>query len=159
MKTIKFYRLKDPYGEFSNFSPHGIYVDNKFYPTSEHYYQSQKFIDVQTRETIRHAATPRIAADLGRTLPNLRFDWDDIKEDVMLKALQCKFTQHNNLKELLLSTKDSYIVEDSKTDSYWGVGADGNGKNMLGKLLMNLRASLTYEISNNRKNSQYITAS
>jgi predicted NAD-dependent protein-ADP-ribosyltransferase YbiA (DUF1768 family) len=33
-------------------------------------------------------------------------------------------------------------MEDSKKDYYWGIGADGTGKSMLGRLLMELRSSL-----------------
>lgn len=40
---------------------------------------------------------------------------------------------------------DREIVEDSPIDSYWGCGADGLGKNMLGKLLMKLREELKNE--------------
>ena len=140
MEPIRFYKVNAPYGAFSNFSRHAIEVNGKIYPTSEHYYQSQKFIDVQSQETIRLAATPRIAADLGRTLPHLRFDWDDVKIDVMILALEAKFTQHHDLKELLLSTKDRTLIEASPTDYYWGEGADKSGQNHLGRLLMLQRA-------------------
>ena len=61
----------------------------------------------------------------------------------MFKALQAKFTQHKDLKELLLSTKNRELVEHSPFDSYWGDGGDGLGKNKLGILLMKLRKDLT----------------
>ena len=31
------------------------------------------------------------------------------------------------------------LVENSKIDSYWGIGKKGTGKNKLGKLLMKIR--------------------
>ncbi len=43
--TIYFYITKDKYGEFSNFSRHGIEQDGKWWKTTEHYFQAQKFID------------------------------------------------------------------------------------------------------------------
>jgi len=73
----------------------------------------------------------------------IRFeDWEEVKDGIMLDALRLKFTQHSELKELLLSTGDEEIIEDSPIDSYWGCGSDGEGKNMLGKLLMKLRSEL-----------------
>ena len=50
---IKFYRVKDPYGYMSNFSPHPIWHQGKKYITSEHYYQCQKFVDMEYYEKVR----------------------------------------------------------------------------------------------------------
>jgi predicted NAD-dependent protein-ADP-ribosyltransferase YbiA (DUF1768 family) len=72
----------------------------------------------------------------------IRSDWKEAMEEVMRKALWAKFTQHQSLRELLLSTKDAVIIEDSPFDGYWGRGRDGSGKNRLGFLLMELRAKL-----------------
>lgn len=69
-------------------------------------------------------------------------EWDTVKEDIMLRGLMAKFTQSPELRELLLSTGDRYLVEDSPRDSYWGVGKDGHGHNRLGHLLMVVRECL-----------------
>ena len=69
-----------------------------------------------------------------------------------------KFNQHQDLKEELLDTGDAELIEvsnqdlmtspyliglqDSDKDSFWGVGADRNGRNELGKALMRLRKRL-----------------
>lgn len=71
---------------------------------------------------------------------SIRTDWDSVKDDVMRCAVFLKFSQNPNLKALLLNTGNRYIVENSPRDSYWGCGADGNGKNMLGIILMETRA-------------------
>src|SRR6266566_10027691 len=43
--TIYFYGSKgQPYGCFSNFSPHGFELDGTWWPTSEHYFQAQKLM-------------------------------------------------------------------------------------------------------------------
>ena len=60
----------------------------------------------------------------------------------MQKALVAKFIQHQNLKQLLLSTSNWYLIEDSPYDSYWGIGSNGNGNNRLGFLLMKIREQL-----------------
>jgi ribA/ribD-fused uncharacterized protein len=141
MKEILFYRQNNPYGEFSNFSPHPIKLKGKVWPTSEHYFQAQKFAGTEHEETVRQAHTPSVAAKLGRrrSLP-LRPDWEAIKEDVMREALQAKFEQYPKLKALLLSTGEAELIEHTRNDRYWADGGDGAGKNRLGHLLMELRA-------------------
>ena len=144
MKTIHFYRPKDPYGEFSNFSPHPVEIDGRVWPTSEHYFQAQKFAGTEHEERVRLAKSPMIAATLGRNrnLP-LRRDWELVKEQVMLTALRAKFTQHPALRELLLGTGKVELVEHTTNDRYWGDGGgNGSGKNRLGHLLMELREEL-----------------
>lgn len=67
----------------------------------------------------------------------IRPDWEEVKDDVMRIGLYAKFTQNPKLKEMLVKTNDSILEEASPYDSYWGTAK--NGKNMLGKLLMELR--------------------
>lgn len=83
------------------------------------------------------------AAKEGRKRMNpIREDWEMIKEEVMLRALQCKFVQHPKLRKLLLGTGDSRIIEHTSNDYYWADGGDGSGKNRLGELLMVVRTGL-----------------
>lgn len=142
--VIHFYNLRDPYGEFSNFSRHPIFLAGKKWATSEHYFQAQKFVGTPHEEQVRLCKTPRQAADMGRDRKRpLRADWEAVKDDVMLDAIRAKFTQHADLKALLLGTGDAVLVEHTANDSYWGDGGDGSGKNRLGHLLMRLRTELT----------------
>ena len=143
MNTINFYRTTDDYGEFSNFSHHRIWLDGAHWPTSEHFFQAQKFHDAAYRERIRRAHSPMDAANLGRDRKQkLRSDWESVKVEVMRKALRAKFTQHDELRQLLLDTGDAKLVEHTGNDSYWGDGGDGRGRNMLGQLLMQVREEL-----------------
>lgn len=140
---ILFYRTGDPYGEFSNFAAFPIEVDGKSWPTSEHYFQAQKFVDDAHREAIRTTENPMDAAKMGRDRSRpLRDDWDQVKDDVMLSALRAKFSQHSSLRSLLLETGEAELVEHTKNDSYWADGGDGSGRNMLGILLMRVRDEL-----------------
>lgn len=146
--TIYFYSTVDEYGEFSNFSRHGFELDGKYWPTSEHYFQAQKFIgtDDEYVERIRTAKTPKYAAELGRSRKYpLRADWENIKDDIMRRAVLAKFRAHEALRERLLATGDEDIVENAPGDYYWGCGADGSGKNMLGLILMEVRKTLHME--------------
>ncbi len=141
--TIPFYSVNDQYGEFSNFALYSIKLKKKSWPTSEHYFQAQKFKDKKDQEEIRKAKTPMLAARMGRDRKRkLRPDWESAKVGVMRDALVAKFTQHDELRALLLSTGNAKLVEHTENDSYWGDGGDGKGRNMLGRLLMDVRGTL-----------------
>ncbi len=142
-QAIKFYSVNDKYGEFSNFALFPIKLKGKTWPTSEHYFQAQKFVGMEHEYKIQKAKSPMKAAKLGRmrSVP-IRKNWNKIKDNIMYDALKAKFTQYPELKELLLQTGDQKIIEHTVNDSYWGDGGDGSGKNMLGILLVKLREEL-----------------
>ena len=146
---IKFYSSGEiPFGAFSNFlKKHPIIVNDKEWPSSEHYYQAMKFTDKNVQEAIRFLKTPREAADTGRRrdLP-LREDWEEVKNDVMREAIKAKFTQHTCLKSILLASGNAELIEHTTNDNYWADNGDSSGKNMLGKLLMELRDEIRKEI-------------
>lgn len=138
--TIYFYGTRDEYGCFSNFSPHGFELDGFYWPTSEHYFQAQKFAGTPHTEQIRQVKTPKDAAKMGRDRKRpLRSDWEQVKDDIMKKVVLCKFKTHADICQVLLSTGNELIVENSPIDYYWGGGADGSGKNRLGLILMEVR--------------------
>jgi N-glycosidase YbiA len=142
-EVIHFYRGSDEYGCFSNFSPHPIRLGGKRWPTSEHYFQAQKFEDPSHREAIRKIKSPMIAARMGRDRKkNLRRDWESVKVSVMTEAVRAKFTQHEGLRNILLSTGNAKLVEHTENDDFWGDGGDGSGRNMLGQVLMRVRDEL-----------------
>lgn len=146
-ETIYFYSVKEvPYGCFSNFSPHGFEVDGVRWPTSEHYFQAQKFAGTPHVEEIRQARSPMIAARMGRARARpLRPDWNEVKDDIMRDAVRRKFEANDDIRGILLSTGDAEIVEKTTRDYYWGCGTEGTGKNMLGKILMEVREELRGE--------------
>ena len=151
--TIYFYKLSDPYGCFSNFSPHPIEVDGLDWQTVEHYYQAQKFVATENErliQVIRDAQTPMEAAQIGRdrTL-KLRCDWEEVKRQVMWQGVLTKFLTHTDIQAILLDTGDQLIVEDSPTDYYWGCGQDKTGQNQLGKILMNVRQEIRQRLQGN----------
>lgn len=153
--TVKFWSTTGTYGFMSNFYESPIVVDDKSWPTTEHFFQAMKFLNmdahvmvgdqkVHMTEYIRlHCKTPKEAATWGRKREYpIRPDWEKIKETVMTMALCAKFSQHPQLAEKLLATGDEDLVEDSPVDFYWGVGRNGTGQNRLGALLMEVREAL-----------------
>jgi GTP cyclohydrolase II len=140
---IRFYHSDQPWGEFSNFSPHSIFIDGINWLTVEHYYQAQKFIEPELKEKIRLSKTPTLAKVTATEMINSRRDnWVELKESVMLKALRGKFAQHPELAKLLLSTSQKRIVESTSNDTFWGESLDGIGQNRLGESLMLVRTEL-----------------
>ena len=144
---ILFYKTKEPYGDFSNFSPHPITLKGKVWKTTEHYFQAQKFAETENEEKVRLTPGPRAAVAMGRdrNIP-LRTDWEQVKESVMKDALLAKISQYPQIKELLLSTDDNEIIEHTENDNYWADGGDGSGKNRLGVIWMEIRKELKENI-------------
>lgn len=140
MTIIHFYEEFKPYGFLSNFASCPILLKGQLWPTTEHYYQAQKYAGTAREEIIRQAPSPLNAKELTRdpAFPP-RADWDALKDEVMKEALLAKFTQHSHLRELLLATGDAVLVEHTENDRYWADGGDGSGLNRLGVLLMEVR--------------------
>ena len=147
---IYFYVAREtPYGCFSNFSAHGFQLDGLWWPTSEHYFQAQKFAGTPRADQIRQARSPKIAASMGRSRQHpLRPDWEQVKDSLMLQGVLKKFETHADIRAILLGTGDQDIIENAPNDYYWGCGADGTGKNKLGQTLMHVRAILRQRQAN-----------
>lgn len=141
-EAIYFYTKTMPFWVLSNFSPPGFSADGEFWPTVEHYYQAQKFNDLEVRDRIRCATSPKEARNLGQSRKfSIRNDWDEVKEELMLFALRKKFLSAE-ARQVLLSTGERMLIESSPFDYFWGSGQDGSGQNRLGYLLMKIRSEL-----------------
>lgn len=141
---IKFYKATGEFGYLSNLFKRTIEFEGRLFETAEHAYQHGKFSNVKTREWAMKAPYPHLLAILAHGLFawDITTDWSKIKVRRMHDVVLAKFTQHADLKSKLLETGDKVLIENSKTDSFWGVGKKGNGTNMLGKILMNVRGQL-----------------
>ena len=112
------------------------------------------FGDAEVAEKILTAAHPREHKALGRKVKS--FDdkvWKASRERIVLAGNRVKFTQNPELKELLLATKGTELVEASPYDKIWGIGLAASdpraqdptlwkGQNLLGRILTQLRAEL-----------------
>ena len=141
--AIYFYKVNEAYGCFSNFAPYGFIVNGVFWKTSEHFFQAHKFSELEYFEKIRLADSPMKAANLGRSRKYpIREDWEQVKDDITRKAVFEKFAQNSEIRNILLETENESLIEATKDDYYWGCGTEGYGKNMLGKILMEVRLQL-----------------
>lgn len=136
----------------SNFHFTKIKYKNLTFSSSEQlfmYKKAELFKDEQMKEKILKAKTPKEAKGYGRLVKN--FDtktWDENKTDIMTEVLTLKFSQNQNLKSYLLSTKGYTLVEASPYDRIWGIGFNEFdalknknkwGQNFLGLCLMKVR--------------------
>jgi ribA/ribD-fused uncharacterized protein len=144
---IYFYSSTDDYAWLSNFSPHGFTLDDRYWPTVEHFFQAQKFAGTEYEEKIRQANSPKKAKSLGRRRDwPLRADWEEVKIDIMRRGVRAKFETHADIRATLLATGDEELIENAPNDYFWGIGRHGSGKNMLGKILMEVRAALRDDV-------------
>lgn len=130
------------YYVFDNFSSFQVEYDGYLWATSEHAYQAKKFQDSspEVYESIKRARSAHDAqkiANENKSVQNLK--WDSIKKDVMKEILRNKINQHPYVLKKLLQSGMRIIIEDSWRDSTWGWGSNKDGKNLLGKIWMELR--------------------
>lgn len=133
------------YRFLSNFYPAWVHYKGIDYPSVEHAYQAQKTDIPSEQVAISKLSTPAQAKRMGRQV-KWRRDWDKVKVGVMRDLLQIKFAQQELLQKLL-ATGDEQLVEGNWWgDRFWGV-CHGEGQNMLGKLLMEVREQYAKALS------------
>jgi ribA/ribD-fused uncharacterized protein len=148
MDEIRFYRASEkPYGPFSNLYRKPIVFEGEEFATSEHAYQAGKARKPEVRRWLMAAPSPALLAMAAHGLYywDVAPGWSTTKFDRMRAVLRAKFNQHLQLRELLLSTGEARLVENATVDNevnrLWGE-VNGIGRNMLGVMLMELRAEL-----------------
>lgn len=142
------------YCPLSTYYPSKINVYDVQYRSCQQFYQALKckhFGDVKAYTMIMKTFSPKTQAEIASTIEG--FDpevWEKKAEGVMERALRLKFSQNENLKNMLLGTGNANIIFATKYQTYWGSGLaindDANGEptcwvgnNKLGQLLMKIR--------------------
>lgn len=150
-EAVVVYKTKEDFGGLSNMaSEYPLLVNGVRLLTTEALYQACRFpllAEVQ-REIIdqKSPMTAKMKSKPHRSMT--RPDWDSVRFKIMRWCLRVKLAQnYSKFGNLLLSTDDKPIVEQSRNDDYWGAKVvDGDmtliGQNVLGRLLMELRDRL-----------------
>ena len=148
-----------PYGVFSQLAICKFEIDGKVYSCSEQYMMAEKarlFKDTETENKIMSAITPAHLKNLGQKVKNFNQEiWDKNAYDIVVKGNYEKFKQNKYLQNILLSTESKVLVEASPYDEIWGIGMEANdyramhpkywnGKNLLGKALVDVRNEFNY---------------
>lgn len=176
-KIIPFLLPSSSNGYLSNWYPSPIRIFSNNFSSGEQAFMWAKadvFKDDEIKAEIMKTNNPKKLKSLGRKIKN--FDdrtWSAIKESLMTKIVTAKFEQNLDLLEKLLSTEDAILVEANAYDKFWGCGLNTSdvvnvdpekwkGKNILGKILMEIRDTHSNSITeaielNEGKNVGYIS--
>lgn len=139
---------------FSQWWLQSFTVDGVVYSCAEQYMMAGKarlFGDTEIEAEIMKAKDQGTMKKLGRRVRN--FDaqvWEDNCMAIVRRGNIAKFSQSEELKQFLLSTEDTILVEAAPRDTEWGIGLDKysqdaknpnlwRGKNKLGFVLMDVR--------------------
>jgi ribA/ribD-fused uncharacterized protein len=142
------------HGPFSQWHGCRFKIDGVVYNCTEQYMMAQKavlFKDDDALAKIMAATSPRIQKGLGRKVRGFnQSKWDACAREIVYRGNWAKFTQNDDLRQMLLATAGTTVVEASPSDTIWGIGlgeddpraADRKtwrGKNWLGEALTRVR--------------------
>jgi ribA/ribD-fused uncharacterized protein len=134
-----------------------IDCDRVKFNCNEQYMMAKKakhFNDIETYDLIMAEKEPKEQKKLGRSVRNFNeAEWNTVADRIVYDANMLKFTQNNDLYNMLVKTNDKIIVECSPYDSIWGNGLNITdtlktdmekwpGTNRLGKAIMRVRETL-----------------
>ena len=141
---IKFYGYKD---ELSNMYPVTLHIDGKKFNCVEQYFHYCKFKDTDPKyqQRILEQISGYEQRKLGKSREHkIDPNWDNNRMKVMYKAIYHKFYDDEYLRTYLIQTGDQDLIEANPYDNFWGIG-NGNGKNMVGKIIMEIRELIMEE--------------
>ena len=160
-----FYETKHP---FSQWYKSEFEVSGRKFSSAEQYMMFEKsrfFNDYESADLIMKTRDPRKQKSIGRQVKGFDLEkWNSYAPDIVYEGNFAKFTQNPILKEALIATKGSTLVEASPYDTIWGIGLDHNsseaaevttwkGTNWLGICLTEVREDIindSYEDHSNR---------
>jgi len=144
-------------GPFSQWHPSPFVRESVWYSHAEQYMMAEKammFGDIEAHRRIMGAADPADQKRYGREVKNfIKKEWDEVARDIVFRGNYAKFTQNTELKEILLKTAGTTLVEASPHDKIWGIGLRKNnpraykretwlGTNWLGETLTKVREAI-----------------
>jgi len=127
---------------FDNFAAFQVEYDGVLFSTSEHAYQATKFkkTNSKTYELVKQSRSAHDAQKIANENKNkVDPEWNKYKMSIMKDILRNKIEQHPYVLKKLIQSGNREIIEDSWRDPTWGWGKNKDGKNLLGKLWMELR--------------------
>ncbi len=140
--ALRFSRL-DETSFLSTIAPYSFELEQHRWPSAEHYYQAHKFEGMNYVDKILSAETGQKAHELGtKRFKRKVKDWKLKRRVWMTRALYRITAEYPLVKQALLETGDTLLVETSLYNHYWGVGRDQRGENMLGKVWMDIRKKI-----------------
>ncbi len=166
VETIYFYNNDDLYFHFTNFfelPEQTLYrIGNGLYKSTEHYFQSKKFMNIHQQLQVLQANSPREAFTLARSMNDFKIpNWNVARDSAMREALIAKCSMPE-FGFILYFTGNARLVEHTENDNYWADGGfqiNGQGKNMLGTMWMELRQQYQLNIISTAQLENFFNAS
>lgn len=133
---------------FSNFQAVSIVYEGESYPSVENFFQAMKVLDPFERHRFT-LLKPTEAKAYGKTV-EVRKDWEDVKDEIMKKGLEIKFSRREYHSRLMGTGDDELIHWNTWHDNHYGIcycnRCNGEGDNLLGKMIMDIRSKYKYEL-------------
>lgn len=157
MQVICFHNPNEDNGYLSNWYFSQFTADKVQFSSIEQYMMYQKamcFHDEDIAMQILNSEDVSFIKKLGRCVSGYDENyWNGIRQVVVYEGLLAKFSQNEDLKKQLLSTKNAILAECAVKDRIWGIGLSMNnpdrlnrekwqGQNLLGYTLMMVRNRL-----------------
>lgn len=152
---IGFYHEYDPYGCFSNWYPAVFEYAGKTFANLEQYMMYHKvmmFGKYDLADQIMQTSNPMECKKIAeQKFPEFNtVTWDSTCYTIVKRGVKAKFIQNPSIKGMLLKTGNALLAECSPNDNKWGIGLDiknpdwktiakWNGRNLLGRILMEVR--------------------
>jgi len=137
----------EEYAWLSNFYLVDIEYKGIIYPSVEHAFQSAKCENKDWKakcldRNIKPGKIKVLAKHVG-----MIEGWNQLRLEVMKECIRNKFSK-DPLRQKLIDTGQEHIQEGNHWyDAFWGVRTDtGEGKNHLGRIIMEIRDELIFDI-------------
>lgn len=153
-KVICFHNPDEANGYLSNWYLSKFKAEGIRYSSMEQYMMYQKailFHDTETAGQILNTDNVGKIKALGRSVKNYEdVIWNGMRQLIVFQGLYAKFSQNDDLKQMLLKTGDVLLAECAVQDQIWGIGLsmkddrrmdirEWRGQNLLGFALMQVR--------------------
>ena len=165
IEIIGFYHPDEEYGCFSNWYPAGFDYAGRHYANSEQFMMYQKvmmFRKYELGDKIMSTDDPSKCKKIaGTKFPEFNAEvWEKTCETIVKRGVKAKFAQNPDICRILLDTGNALLAECSRYDRKWGIGIDfgsqkwqdvsnWKGRNLLGRILMQVREELRIEMAVN----------
>lgn len=141
-------------GPFSQWHHSPFVIEGVTYNCAEQYMMAEKarlFGDAQAEARIMASPDPSDQKRFGRQVQGFSEEkWNAVARDIVKRASQAKYEQNPDLRDVLLATEGTTLVEASPHDRIWGIGLRKEdpraqersrwlGTNWLGEVLTEVR--------------------
>lgn len=103
--------FRGPYSYLSNMYACPVEIDGRSFSSAEAAYQSAKCVRDEDKDSLSKIAKGADAKEYGEKVSQINDLWDEVRDEVVVRAVYAKFTQNPKLAEKLLSTGDAKMVE------------------------------------------------